>query len=153
MSIIFVIMAVIVIVVLLAVCVGEFLDGDFVNSIAALVISVIVWGVSFGLPYMELNSNVHQIINAEEYIQLEQEYASDLKAQLDDLPEVDPTLLNADTPVASLVDSIHESQKKIRERRVMILDSKRSIQEQQEGWTSYVFWFYSDEMLSKAGFE
>jgi peptidoglycan hydrolase CwlO-like protein len=153
MSIIFVILAMITIIAFLGVTVVNFLDGEIAHSIGFLIVSVVIWVASFGAPYASLNSDVHQIINAEEYIQLEQEYASDLKAQLDDLPEVDPTLLNADTPIASLVDSIHESQKKIRERRVMILDSKRSIQERQEGWTSYVFWFYSDDMLSKAGFE
>ena len=103
----------------------------------------------FGFPYYSLNSDVHTVLTEREYIEMEQEYIEDLRGQLDSFPEFDAALLNADTPVATITTNLHDAQKTLRERKVKILDAKRSIQERENGLTSYIFWFYSDELLEK----
>jgi len=104
----------------------------------------------FALPYYSLNSDVHTVLTEREYIEMEQEYISDLRGQLDSFPEFDAALLNADTPVATITTNLHDAQKTLRERKVKILDAKREIRERENGLTSYIFWFYSDELLKQA---
>tara|TARA_B100000929_G_scaffold290599_1_gene284849 strand:+ start:23416 stop:23874 length:459 start_codon:yes stop_codon:yes gene_type:complete len=117
---------------------------------AGLIIFAVTSIFGFIIPYVSLNSDVQKVAHETQYLEIEKEYLKSLNAKFNDLPEFDSALLNGDTPVASLVQNIHEAENNIRERRIEILDAKRSIEARKTGMTAYIFWFYNgDEVLEE----
>lgn len=112
--------------------------------------SLAVAALFFGIPYVSLNYDVNLAIAEKQYIELEEEYIADLREQLDSFPKFDAALMNNDTPVAAITQSLHDAQKTLRERKVSILDAKRDIAARRTGLTAYIFWFYSEETLKMA---
>lgn len=125
-------------------------EGDEYIPMGFMLMLIVV-GAFYMIPYGLLNSDVNKIIMEKEYIELEQQYVTNVKAQIDSLPEQKSALMNADTPVASMIESLHRAEDRIRERKVNILDTKRSVMNRKSGLTSYIFWFYPDEKLDQIG--
>lgn len=133
-------------IVLIMIVVLALFDKEYVISlIVGFLTAIFLYVMPFGI----LNSDVNTIIHGNEYIQMEQEYANSLREKIDNLPDADSALMNADTPVATMVENLHAAENRIRERRVDILDAKRNIAERRVGMTSYIFWFYDSDTLKK----
>ncbi len=115
--------------------------GDDRRFICPMAITVIVVSF-FAIPYVIHNSSVVKIKNSEAIIEIQVEYKSKLEERLNSIPDQKIALMNADSPVSTIVKEIALSEQSIRDANESILSAKMNIQARESGLTSYILWFY-----------
>lgn len=96
----------------------------------------------FVLPYWVHNSNLATVENSEKIIQINTDYRERMQQQLKDFEVKGVSLLNADTPVKSIVSEIATAERNIMEAEQEILNAEISIERRKRGMSSYILWFF-----------
>ena len=114
---------------------GDGLIFGFILFFVSFVVGIVI-------PYASHNNAIANIENSEAIVKIQEDYKERLKIQLDSLPKVNSSLMNADSPYRSIVSEIAVSEQKIAEANEKVLNSKISIQKRKRGMTSYILWFF-----------
>jgi hypothetical protein len=95
-----------------------------------------------GFPYAFHNSDIAKVDYAARIIKVETDYSEKLRVQLGSLPKVNSSLMNSDTPYASIVTELALSEKRVRDANADILDAEMSIEKRKRFATAFVLWFF-----------
>jgi len=117
------------------------------STIGMLASGFSVIGVALGLalmtvPYANHNSDLASVEFQERIIKIETDYAKKLRSQLNSLPKVDNSLLNADTPYSAIVVEISNSERRVRDANETILNAEISIAKRGRFITAFALWFF-----------
>lgn len=113
------------------------IDG-WVTGISGIALVVIL---GFVLPYTSHIRDMSTVNNAQNIISIQEERIERISERLDNVTDKGSSSWNADSPVATMMQSLTSAENKISEAGQDILKAKMSIQRRQHGFTSYVLWF------------
>lgn len=114
---------------------------DGISVIGAIVLFVLFFVIPSSLHISDLETLSQQ----ERIIEIQTNYAKEVRAELDKLPSYEAALMNADTPAATLTQELVGVQREIRDANSRILNAEMSINKRKRGFTQYVTWFIKEQ--------
>ena len=116
--------------------------NDVGGVVCGIVLFLVLFACGVVIPYVSHNSSLANIENSAAIVKIQEDYKERLKSQLESLPKVNASLMNADSPYKAIVSEIAVAEQKIATANETVLDSKISIQKRERGMTSYILWFF-----------
>ena len=118
----------------------QLIDGEvwFLLSIIAVTF--------FIAPILIHISDLTQIKVSDEKIAIHTKYRDTLIEKLNNIPEVEVSLMNADAPLKSLIIAIQEAEEGIGMQRLRRVAAERSILSTKLGPNAFVLWFYDERI-------
>lgn len=98
--------------------------------------------LGFIFPHIAHNRDLSVVDNQTEMLNIQLAYKEGLVKQLEAVSDKGSSLVNHDSPVATVVNNLAEAEANIVEAKKDILDAEMSIQERERGITAYILWFF-----------
>lgn len=95
----------------------------------------------FIIPYQTHVGDLAVIANQERIIDIQEKRIERISERLNNVEDKGEAMWNADTPVATMMQSLVEAENKITEAKEKVLESEMRIQKRKVGVTSYILWF------------
>lgn len=100
-----------------------------------------IFFVLFVIPYQTHVEDLSVIANQERIIDIQEKRIERISERLNNVEDKGEAMWNADTPVATMMQSLVEAENKITEAKEKVLESEMRIQKRKVGVTSYILWF------------